>query len=405
MTSPTAQSPRFDRPLRLLLWLLNAVLVLGLLVFFRPLLVWALNIASPFFVALIIAYIFNPIVGLVQRRFHVSRTVGVVLTFALILGLTVGALMLFVPILVAQFRMGLTNLADRIPLVVAALSEKFQVSVSPEDIERLRAAIEGKISMDNLANQLTPAMRGVASQLAHAVTSFSRFVAAVAVYSAGVAAFLVLVLMITFYCLVDFARIGRFLGILIPSAFRPRFFSIWEKVDSALGGFLRGQLIVCVIIGSLYSLALIALGMKQYSLLIGFAAGFGNLIPYVGPVIGAVPTILWVVFGGVYQTAGAKIIGVLAVLLISVMIQTLDGFILQPRIVGKSAGLHPLVVIAALVVGAQFGLGGLILAVPTAIVLRVILRELWWIPLANRRARETTQSSEMNLELPKKSQE
>jgi predicted PurR-regulated permease PerM len=405
MTSPTAQSPRFDRPLRLLLWLLNAVLVLGLLVFFRPLLVWALNIASPFFVALIIAYIFNPIVGLVQRRFHVSRTVGVVLTFALILGLTVGALMLFVPILVAQFRMGLTNLADRIPLVVAALSEKFQVSVSPEDIERLRAAIEGKISMDNLANQLTPAMRGVASQLAHAVTSFSRFVAAVAVYSAGVAAFLVLVLMITFYCLVDFARIGRFLGILIPSAFRPRFLSIWEKVDSALGGFLRGQLIVCVIIGSLYSLALIALGMKQYSLLIGFAAGFGNLIPYVGPVIGAVPTILWVVFGGVYQTAGAKIIGVLAVLLISVMIQTLDGFILQPRIVGKSAGLHPLVVIAALVVGAQFGLGGLILAVPTAIVLRVILRELWWMPLANRRARETTQSSEMNLELPKKSQE
>jgi predicted PurR-regulated permease PerM len=166
-----------------------------------------------------------------------------------------------------------------------------------------------------------------------------------------------------------------------------------------LGGFLRGQLIVCVIIGILYSIALMALGMKQYALLIGFAAGFGNLIPYVGPVIGAIPTILWIVFGNAYDTSTSKILGIGIVLGVSVAIQTLDGFFLQPRIVGKSAGLHPLVVLAALVIGAQVGLGGLILAVPVAIVIRVLVRELWWTPLLARRAQESEQEKDGN---PKK---
>ncbi len=388
MTTPLAKMTGFERPLRILLWLVNASLVIGLLVFFRPLIIWTLNIASPFFVALIVAYIFNPIVGFVERRFHVSRTVGVIITFALILSLTVGVLLLIVPILLAQFRLGVSNLADRIPVLIAAISEKLQVRIAQDDIERLRQAFEGKISMDNLANQLTPAMRTIVSQLAEVVTSFSHFVAATAVYSAGLVGFLILVLMITFYCLIDFTRIGRAVAVIIPAGYRPRFLSMWEKIDTALGGFLRGQLIVSLIIGTLYSLALMALGMKQYSLLIGFAAGFGNLVPYVGPVVGAVPTILWIVFGSAYSTVGAKVGGVLIVLLISVAIQTLDGFVLQPRIVGKSAGLHPLLVIAALVVGAQFGLGGLILAVPCAIVLRVVLREMWWIPLARKRASE-----------------
>lgn len=382
------------QPLKIGLWLINFGLFLALFVFLRPVLVWILNVASPFFVALIVAYIFNPLVGVIERRARVGRGLAVVLTFGLILGLTVGAFLLLVPALVTQLRAGVSNILDRLPLLIAALSEQFQIQVSPDDIERVRAALEGRISLDNLANQLTPTLRTVVAQLAHVVTSVTRAIAIAIAYSFGLVAFLILVLMITFYCLIDFARIGRFFAILVPAGYKERFFSIWEKIDSALGGFLRGQLIVSVIIGTLYSLALVVLGMKQYSLLIGFAAGFGNLIPYVGPVVGAVPTILWVVLGGAYQSVAAKIVGVLIILLISVTIQTLDGFVLQPRIVGKSAGLHPLMVIAALVVGAQFGLGGLILAVPTAIVVRVLVRELWWLPLAQRRA---TRSDEVSL--------
>ncbi|MCX7625068.1 MAG: AI-2E family transporter [Candidatus Sumerlaeaceae bacterium] len=393
LTSPALHKWSLRPQLKLALWLINVGLALALFVFLRPVLVWLLNVASPFFVALIIAYIFNPLVGVIERRLRVNRSLAVVLTFALILGLVVGSFLLLVPALVAQFRAGVNNILERIPILIAAVSEQLQIQVSPEDIERVRAALEGKMSLDNLANQLTPTLRTVVTQLAHLISSATRAIAVAVAYSFGLIAFLILVLMITFYCLIDFSRIGRFFAVLVPPAYRERFFGIWEKIDTALGGFLRGQLVVSVIIGTLYSLALVALGMKQYSLLIGFAAGFGNLIPYVGPVVGAVPTVLWVVFGGSYDTVAAKIMGVLIVLLISVAIQTLDGFVLQPRIVGKSAGLHPLMVIAALVVGAQLGLGGLILAVPVAIVLRVLVRELWWKPLAQRRAAQLSHTS------------
>ncbi len=377
------------RPLKILLWLLVIAVALGLLVFLRPLIVWCLNIASPFFVALIVAYIFNPVVGLLQKYLRLSRALSVVVTFLLILGVTMTFFFLLIPPLVAQFRLGVSNILQRVPVLIAAVSDELQVQLPPEDLQRLQDAVEGRLDWNALTSQLTPAVRTVVAHLAQVVSSLSSALATVVAYSAGIIAFIALVLMITFYCLIDFLRIGRFLRILLPQAYRDRLFAIWKSIDVALGGFLRGQLVVCVIIGVLYSLGLVVLGMKQYSLLIGFAAGFGNLIPYVGPIVGAVPTILWIVFGTAYTTASGKIFGVLLVLMLSVVIQTLDGFVLQPRIVGRSAGLHPLVVLAALIVGAQFGLGGLILAVPTAIVVRVLARELWWAPLQAKREHES----------------
>ena len=388
-----------SKPLTIFLWLVILCLVLGLLSFLRPVLVWALNVSSPFFVGLIIAYIFNPLVRFIERRMQVSRTIGVLLTYGLILGLLALFIIMLMPILVAQLRLGIGNILERIPVVIALISERLHMQIAPEDIERLRNALEGRLSWEALANQVAPWLRSILNEIASTVTSVTQTVAAIVTYSLGVAAFLVLVLMITFYCLIDFGRIASIVGKVVPPAYRERFFSVWSSIDEALGGFLRGQLIVCVIIGILYSIALMALGMKQYALLIGFAAGFGNLIPYVGPVIGAIPTILWIVFGNAYDTSTSKILGIGIVLGVSVAIQTLDGFFLQPRIVGKSAGLHPLVVLAALIIGAQFGLGGLILAVPVAIVIRVLVRELWWTPLLARRAQESEQEKDGN---PKK---
>ena len=95
------------------------------------------------------------------------------------------------------------------------------------------------------------------------------------------------------------------------------------------------------------------------------------------------PAGLWVIFGDTYATGQEKLIGVGIIVAFSVAVQSLDGFFLQPRIVGKNAELHPLLVLLALLIGAQFGLGGMIVAVPLAIMVRVVLKELWWDPLEN----------------------
>jgi predicted PurR-regulated permease PerM len=131
------------------------------------------------------------------------------------------------------------------------------------------------------------------------------------------------------------------------------------------------------------------LGMKQYALLIGFVAGAANFIPYLGPLMGEIPAILYVLLSNNYEGPKEKLLYTGLVIGLFALIQTLDGFVFQPKIVGKSAQLHPVVVILALVVGGQFGIMGMIVAVPTACILRVLIKEFYWDQrMASTRQRE-----------------
>lgn len=387
---------RTDRILRraliALLVLLDLGLVLALLAYLKPVIVWSLNVLSPFFVALLVAYIFNPFVTTIQRRFRLARTPAVTVGYAIILAVTLSVFAVLLPVVYVQLRTGINNLIQATPTVLGAISERLQLHVSQEDITRLQEALAGRLDLDKMVNEAGPTLKGLFREVVSTASSLTRLAVDAIKYSFGFIAFSVFVAMITFYFLVDFGCIGPITSILVPPQYRERVFGVWKEIDRALGGFLRGQLTVCVIIGTLYSIALMLLGMKHYAILIGFLAGFGNLIPYAGPILGAVPTVLWIVFGEVYSSANAKLIGISAVVLLSVAIQSLDGFLLQPRIVGKGAGLHPVLVLIALVIGSQFGLGGLILAVPCAIVARVLIRELWWRPLAERRRQQTLEA-------------
>jgi predicted PurR-regulated permease PerM len=121
--------------------------------------------------------------------------------------------------------------------------------------------------------------------------------------------------------------------------------------------------------------------LTNYAILIGTAAGVAGFIPYLGAVIGVAPAILIIILtGGVaWSTKLLRSQGLLFSL-----IQAIEGFVLQPKIIGKSAGLHPLVVILSLIIGSQFGIGGLIIALPMASVIRVLVREFYWIPIERR---------------------
>ncbi|AXA35308.1 Putative permease often clustered with de novo purine synthesis [Candidatus Sumerlaea chitinivorans] len=396
-STPPPAGWRGDRILRrallALLILLDVGLVLALLAYLKPVIVWSLNVLSPFFVALLVAYIFNPFVSMIQRQFRLARTAAVTVGYAIILSVTVTVFAVLLPIVYVQLRTGVHNLVQATPMAIAAISERLQLQVSQEDIARLQEALAGRLDLDRMVNEAGPTLKGLFREVVATASSLTRLAVDAIKYSLGFIAFSVFVAMITFYFLVDFGRIGPIMAILVPPQHRERVFSLWKEMDRALGGFLRGQLTVCVIIGVLYSIALMLLGMKHYAILIGFLAGFGNLIPYAGPVLGAVPTMLWIVFGPAYPDLNAKLMGIGAVILVSIAIQSLDGFFLQPRIVGKGAGLHPVLVLIALVIGSQFGLGGLILAVPCAIVARVLMRELWWRPLAERRRRQALETA------------
>ena len=178
---------------------------------------------------------------------------------------------------------------------------------------------------------------------------------------------------------------------VIPAGRQERVFEILKKMDRAVGGFLRGQLAVCFCVGTMSTLGLLLLGfhtpaLARYCLLIGILAGVANFIPYLGPILGAAPAILIVLFSppgpGEAITWSYRLWGVAGIGALSALIQTTEGFVLQPYVVGANSGLHPLLVMLALIAGAQFGLGGMIVAIPVAAMARVLVKELWWDKLA-----------------------
>ncbi len=153
---------------------------------------------------------------------------------------------------------------------------------------------------------------------------------------------------------------------VVPPKWRPEAASLLHDLDRVLGGFIRGQILVGVVIGSCITIALLFLHVK-YAVLIGVAAGIFDVIPYVGALVGFVPAVLLALFNDGWQHA-------LVVALVFVVIFQLEGHFIAPKIVSDSVGLSPLMVIVAILIGGELlGIAGMFVAVPIAGALRVIL--------------------------------
>ena len=202
----------------------------------------------------------------------------------------------------------------------------------------------------------------------------------------GLMFILLFAMIITAYFLIDIHGFGYFTRVIVPERHEERVFQVLEKIDRAVGGFIRGQIIVCFCVGVMTTVGLLLMGfhtpaLARYCLLIGIAAGVANFIPYLGPVMAAVPSILIVLLStsaGDEVTFQYRIMGVAGVLLVSAVANGVEGLVLQPYVVGGASNLSPMVVLLALLAGAQFGLGGMILAVPVAAIVRVLIKEFWW---------------------------
>ena len=184
--------------------------------------------------------------------------------------------------------------------------------------------------------------------------------------AAGVLGGAFLVPLLTFYILMDSDKYRRAFVSVVPRHRRPAAQELLTRVDSMLGRYIRGQLIVCVSIGFFVAVALSLLGV-DYAVLIGIFAGVVDIIPYVGVLIGLVPAFLIALINkGVFW----------AILTIVVLecIHWLEGHVVVPAVVGHSVGLPPLTVMVALLSGAEVGgIMGMLVAIPLAALVRVVV--------------------------------
>lgn len=306
--------------------------------------------------AIFLAYIIYPAVQWLRRRMPLPLRGQVVAAIVLVyLGIVVAfvvAALFIVPHIVTDVEMLVAHYPD-----IAARVHSLVYNPSDPVTSRLPAWMRNEIASAPAAIVAWLKTRGLQT-FGHLATMLAGTVAAVAVF--------VVVPIVTAYLLLDLDNLRESLAEIVPKERWRATAGLAVEVEEVIGGFIRGQLLVALVVGILITIALLALHVP-YAYLFGLVAAVGDLIPYVGAVLAFVPA-----FASAVVTNGW--INGLLVALAFVVIYEVEGHLIAPNVVGRQVRLSAFVVIIALLIGADLaGLFGMLVAIPIAGVLRVLM--------------------------------
>jgi len=298
--------------------------------------------------AVFLAFVLDPIVSFMENR-GVNRVLAAALVF-----ITIGLLV----------SVSLKILAPVISTEVSQLSAGMQDPSSGGLWDKLKEKLGDDFPL--LTNPMVD--REVRAKLDQiAAKSFSTVVGIVP----AIVSFVMLAFM-TFFFLIDGRGMKKTVVSWVPNRYFEMSLNILHKMSKQLGRYIRGQLLVALIVGALSILALQLLQVR-YAFFIGATAGFANMIPYFGPIVGAVPAMV-IAF---MDTGSFGAVAGVAVAFAS--IQLFENVFVSPFIVSKSVSLHPLTIIVVILTGGQLmGILGMLFAVPAASIFKVTAQELSW---------------------------
>lgn len=312
-------------------------------------------ILTPFLVSGLLAYLGNPAVNRLER-WHFPRPLAVALVFLLFTLLVVVLLFFLIPALQAQ----IASFIAKAP----SYFDWLQNTALPQ----LQALLGVDLSLDFAA--IRQKLLGHWREVGDWVTTFFLYITRSGLSIIGWIATALLVPVVTFYLLLDWNKLLARVLTLMPPRRRNEITSLARETDEVLGSFLRGQLLVMVSLATVYAVGLTLVGL-ELALPIGILAGLVSFVPYLGFIIGLLTATMaaWLQFHDVIMLLGVAIVFLVG--------QVLESFWLTPKLVGNRIGLHPVVVIFAVMAGGQlFGFTGILLALPAAAVLKIWLRHL-----------------------------
>lgn len=309
----------------------------------------------PFFIALALAYMLDPVLDRMESR-KIPRVIAVfILLGAVAITATMAGLVLY-PLLEEQVGSGM----EQLPQYAAKLQEKFSPLIE-------KVSGYDKTRVNEMIRAVTGKMGALPIQILNMLYGFtvSAFSSVAGVFA--VVFSLMVAPVAAFYFMRDIDKMKKELLKLVPQRYREKVSHIAADIDNTLSAFIRGQLTVALAMALMYSAGLYFIGTPMW-LLVGIIAGLSNIVPYLALVTGLIPALIltWLHFGD-YRS-------LLYVLALFGSVQIIEGFFLTPKIMGESVGLHPVAIMLAILIGGMFfGIIGIILAVPTAAVLRVLL--------------------------------
>ena len=323
------------------------------------------TLLAPFVLAFVLAYVLDPVVDrLVALR--VPRGLAILVLALPVLAALALLIFLGIPLLTDQVQ-SLIRQAPQAVEQLAAWIENAQASLLVADIpfideEALSAQLRS-LSPASITAYLEQQQTALGRRAWEAVLGLGRGIGTVFT----IIGYLVLTPVLTFYLLRDWDRIMARLRSYIPRRRKSRWTAFFRDYDHLLSRYLRGQLLAAAIVGVLTWIGLWIAGFP-YPGLVGAVAGVFNIVPYLGLVVSLVPALLIAILSGAFLE------NILRLAIVFGIVQMLDGNVIGPRIVGESVGLHPVWVMLAVAVGGFFyGFVGLLVAIPGAILAKLLL--------------------------------
>lgn len=307
------------------------------------------GVMVPFLIGGGLAYFLDPVADRLERA-GLSRAGATALITLIGLLIVVLLVLAVIPALIKQT----TALIDAAP----EISRRMQTFLT----DRFPELADSTSTIRQTMAQIATAIQSKGAALAGGVISSALNAISAVIY-------LIVVPVVTFYLLLDWDKMLARIDALIPRDHAPVVRRLAGEIDAALSAFVRGQMTVCLLLGTFYSVALMLAGL-QFGLVVGAVAGAITFIPYVGSLVGGTLAIGLALFQfwGDWVSIGA----VAAIFAVG---QFIEGNILTPKLVGNSVGLHPVWLMFALAAfGALFGFVGLLVAVPVSAALGVLIR-------------------------------
>jgi len=342
-------------PARIILWVCAALFVL-----------WILRVARralfPFILGMVIAYILSPLVNFLEgklplppRARRLARPLAILIAYFMVVLAVGGMLAFFVPVIVDQIQF----VREKGPLYAEkgwALWNEWFGQYQEALPLYIRQALQ-----DNLKEMSGVVLRAVQQGIAGTLSLVTHTLSFV--FGLFVIPFWL------FYVLKDQKRMGEALFSLIPRRYQADVENIFCLIDSVLSAYLRGQLILCFWVGAMVTLGLMLLRV-DLAILLGTMAGVLEIIPTIGPILGAIPAVLMALL--------RSPVTALWTVVLFILIQQIENFFLVPRVAASAVRLHPALVMVVLVVGSEVaGVWGMLLAVPVTAMLRDVFKYLY----------------------------
>jgi predicted PurR-regulated permease PerM len=311
----------------------------------------------PLILAIAIAYLLTPIVILLQKKMR--RVFAVTITYIIFIGIIFTIFFFIIPIIIDQFRTFIDKFPAYIENLTKIINDFLQNSVLIKSAENLI----GKEIIPRDVSSITQYL--ISSINLEEIDIFQR-ATTVGMLVFNTVLYLIVGPLLGIYILNYTDKIKTTFIKIIPKRFKNQTTIILERINKVAGRYVRGQILVSIIVGILCTIVLLVLKV-DFAILLGSIAGLLNMIPLLGPIIGAIPAALTALFISPPKA--------LLVILLFIAVQQIDNYIISPNIMKYQVRVHPGIIIFSLMAGgALFGIWGLLIAVPTVAILQEILR-------------------------------